>query len=112
MELIRIQLDLLENILAAMQRGKAIMPYEWMFDVENVRSALLKAYQSKAQALGHPGSLDASIPELSSLCEAILRLSSLSFLGGFGVTFNVVVNTVREAVRNIEQQLQAEQVVT
>ena len=103
------QLHSLRAVLAAMRCGKAVMPYHWMFDVENARTVLLRIYQSRAQALGRSTSLYADIPELSPLREAILRLSSLSFLGGFGVTFTIVINTVREAVRNMEEYLQTEQ---
>lgn len=105
MKRVHSQLAILKKILVNMQTGQTIFPYEWMFDLENARLALMHIYQEEARSLGYSGSLEVEIPELSYMREGLLRLASLSFFGGIGVTFNVVVNTVREAVRSFQLQM-------
>ena len=77
---------------------------KWVFDIESCNKVLFSIFQKESVALGYSGKLKENNPGLQDLRKAILKLAGLSMTGGFGICIEMICQTIRSAVHDLEQQ--------
>ena len=77
----------------------------WVFELESISRELMNLFKKNSKELKRSGKLQEEVPELNSLRQAILKLSSLAASGGWSISLEFILQTITSTINDLEDQI-------
>lgn len=82
----------------------------WVFELESLGRELMALFNNLSRAIGSSGKLHEEVPQLNNLRHAILKLSSLTVMGGWSISHSCIHQTIQSIIDELENQIEADRI--
>ena len=82
----------------------------WVFKLESLSRDLMQVFKNSSKAIGASGKLHEEVPQIDYLRHAILKLSSLTVMGGWSIAPGFIHQTIQSVINELEDQIGSDRV--
>ena len=82
----------------------------WVFELESLGRELMALFKNLSQAIGGSGKLHEEVPQLNNLRHAILKISSLTAMGGWSIAHSSIHQAIQSTINELENQIEADRI--
>lgn len=99
-------IDQLRNLTNLIRTDPRKAYPRWVFELESLSREMMNLLKNLSKASGGPGKLQEEVPPLTNLRRAILKLSSLTVMGGWSISYSLIHQTIQSTINELEDQIE------
>jgi hypothetical protein len=99
-------IDQLRNLTNLIRTDPRKAYPRWVFELESLSREMMNLFKNLNRASGGQGKLQEEVPPLTNLRHAILKLSSLTAMGGWSISYSLIHQTIQSTINELEDQIE------